>query len=143
MSNISSEAIFLHQAIADTLGLNITDHKCVSLISRFGPMTAGKLAELSGLTTGAITGVIDRLEKIGYAERIPNPEDRRVIFVELTQGNEVEKKMRSIFSRMSKKMEKIFANFTDEELAFILKYLTMTVNASHQVTLDLKGKNEK
>ncbi len=143
MSNTSTEAIFLHQAIADSLGLNITDQKCVNLISRFGPMTAGKLAELSGLTTGAITGVIDRLERAGFAKRIPDPEDRRVTIVELIQDNEAEKKFRVIISRLSKKMKKVFATFTDEELAIILKYITMTVKTSHQVTLELKEKNEK
>ena len=53
-------------AVSDRLGLNLTDMFCGELLSRTGPLTAGELANLTGLTTGAITGVIDRLEKNGY-----------------------------------------------------------------------------
>ena len=59
---MSTGAIMFHQAIADRLGLHATDHKCADLIIRNGAMTSGRLAELTGLTTGAITGVVDRLE---------------------------------------------------------------------------------
>ena len=63
---MSTETIMLHQAVADRLGLHITDHKCLDFIYRHGAMTAGRLAELSGLTTVAVTGIIDRLEAAGY-----------------------------------------------------------------------------
>ena len=63
MRTLSTQQIMLHQAVADRLNLNITDYKCMDFMVRFGPMTAGKLAELSGLTTGAITGAIDRARK--------------------------------------------------------------------------------
>ena len=132
----------LHQAVADNLGLNITDHKCVSIISRFGPMTAGKLAEMTGLTTGAITGVIDRLEKAGYAKRVPQPDDRRSILIELTQEGEAEKKIMAIFSLLSQKMRKVFDKFSDEELLRINDFLKMNIETSHEVTLELK-KNDK
>ncbi len=61
----STETIMFHQAVADVLGLHITDHKCLDIIYRYGAMPAGRLAELTGLTTGAVTGIIDRLEKSG------------------------------------------------------------------------------
>ena len=115
MSNTSTEAIFFHQAVADTLGLNITDHKCVNFISRNGPMTAGKLAELAGITTGAVTGVIDRLEKAGFVKRVKHPDDRRLILVELTKEKIAEEKLRTIFYPLSQKMQKVFENFTDDE----------------------------
>jgi len=140
MMNMSNEQVLLHQAVSDTLGLNITDHKCVNLIARYGPMTAGKLAELTGLTTGAITGVIDRLEKAGYAKRVPDKEDRRVILVELTH-KEVE--IRKIFAPLRQKMQIIFDTLTDEELTFLLKFIISTVLASHEVTSQLRGKDEK
>ena len=60
---MSTETIMFHQAVADILGLHITDHKCLDFIYRFGAMPAGRLADLTGLTTGAVTGIIDRLEK--------------------------------------------------------------------------------
>jgi DNA-binding MarR family transcriptional regulator len=75
MRKSSTEAIMLHQAIADALGLNITDHKCLDIITRYGPLTAGKLTEWTGLTTSGITEVIDRLEKAGHVRRVPDPKD--------------------------------------------------------------------
>src|SRR5438132_5236412 len=70
-----------HQTVADRLGLNPTDHKCVDLLLLKGPMTAGELADSTGLTTGAITGAVDRLEKAGYVHRQPDPGDRRRVIV--------------------------------------------------------------
>src|SRR5262249_43014336 len=70
---LSAATIMFHQAVADRLGMNVTDHKCADILERNGPMTAGELAERTGLTTGAITGVIDRLEKAGFVRRAEHP----------------------------------------------------------------------
>jgi DNA-binding MarR family transcriptional regulator len=67
------------------LGLNRTDGRCVDILEESGPMTAGLLAKLTGLTTGAITAALDRLEKTGLARRVPDPHDRRKVLVELTE----------------------------------------------------------
>lgn len=133
----SVETVMLHQAVADSLGLNITCHQCTGLISRFGPMTAGKLAELTGLTTGAITGVIDRLEKAGYAKRVPNLKDRRVILVVLTPKAE---KIKKLFSPLSQKIEKVLEVFTDEQLTFILEFVTIFTKISQEVASELRNK---
>ena len=61
------------QAIADHLGMNRTDMRCVDLIDQAGGMTAGELARAAGLTTGAVTAVIDRLERAGMARRVADP----------------------------------------------------------------------
>ncbi|MGI0044971.1 MAG: MarR family winged helix-turn-helix transcriptional regulator, partial [Nitrososphaeraceae archaeon] len=74
---MSTETIMFHQAVADTLGLHITDHKCLDLIHYYGAMPAGRLGELTGLTSGAVTGTIDRLEQAGYVRRVNDPKDRR------------------------------------------------------------------
>src|SRR6266852_1771624 len=78
---MSAATIMFHQAIADRLGMNITDHKCADILSRTGPITAGELAQRTGLTTGAITGVIDRLEKAGFVCRAKDPSDRRRVIL--------------------------------------------------------------
>jgi DNA-binding MarR family transcriptional regulator len=72
------------QAIVDHLGINRTDGRCVDLIDQAGGMTAGELAEAAGLTTGAVTAVIDRLENAGIAQRVPDPTDRRRVRIEVT-----------------------------------------------------------
>jgi DNA-binding MarR family transcriptional regulator len=72
------------QAIADRLGMNRTDMRCVDLIDQAGGMTAGELARAAGLTTGAVTAVIDRLERAGMARRVADPADRRRVRIEVT-----------------------------------------------------------
>src|SRR6516165_10656801 len=78
---LSAATIMFHQAVADRLGLNPTDHKCIDLLALKGLMTAGELADATGLTTGAITGVIDRLEGAGFVRREEDPNDRRRVIL--------------------------------------------------------------
>ena len=81
-----------HQAANDAfdevayqkLGINRTDGRCLDIVQNQGPITAGRLAELSGLTTAAVTAVLDRLERAGYARRVRDEKDRRQVIVELT-----------------------------------------------------------
>src|SRR2546427_828436 len=68
----STATVLFHAAVAERLGLSATDHKYADLIARQGPMTAGELADRAGLTTGAITGVLDRLEQAGGRRRCSN-----------------------------------------------------------------------
>ena len=72
------------EAASQALGINRTDARCLDILDNQGAMTAGRLAELSGLTTAAVTSVLDRLEKVGYARRLRDTEDRRRVNVELT-----------------------------------------------------------
>ncbi len=73
------------EAVGRLLGSNRTDARCADIIQRFGRMTAGELASRAGLSTGAVTTVIDRLEKAGIAQRVADPKDRRKVYVELTE----------------------------------------------------------
>jgi DNA-binding MarR family transcriptional regulator len=69
---------------AEVLGVNRTDLHCLNIVENRGGLTAGALAAEAGLTTGAVTGVVDRLEGAGYARRVPDPGDRRRIRIEVT-----------------------------------------------------------
>src|SRR2546427_12544520 len=73
----STATVLFHTAVAERLGLSATDHKYAVLIARQGPMTAGELADRAGVTTGAITGVPDRLEQAGGVPRDGDPLDQR------------------------------------------------------------------
>src|ERR671921_153093 len=81
-AEMSTETILFHQALADILGFHITDHRCMHFLHRYGPMPAGRLSEVTGLTTAAVTSIIDRLEQAGYAKRTNDPKDRRKTIVE-------------------------------------------------------------
>jgi DNA-binding MarR family transcriptional regulator len=71
-------------AVADRLGINRTDLRCLDLLDRHEAMTAGELANASGLTTGAVTRLLDRVERMGYAQRVRDTADRRRVLVQLT-----------------------------------------------------------
>ena len=73
----STAGVLLHHAVAERLGLGPTDHKCLDLLRERGGMTGAELAEITGLTSGAITGVVVRLEREGYLRRKADPHDGR------------------------------------------------------------------
>src|SRR5579883_1622975 len=77
MRRHSTAVVLFHHAVAETLGLGPTDHKCLDLLRERGPMSGAELAAITGLTTGAITGVVTRLEKAGYLHRAPDLQDGR------------------------------------------------------------------
>src|ERR1700680_4043574 len=73
----STATVLFHHAVAERLGLGPTDHKCLDLLRERGAMTGSELVAITGLTTGAITGVVARLERAGYVRREPDPHDGR------------------------------------------------------------------
>lgn len=73
----STAAVLFHHALAERVGLGPTDHKCLDLLRERGGMTGSELAAITGLTSGAVTGVVARLERAGYLRRDPDPQDRR------------------------------------------------------------------
>lgn len=73
----STAVVLFHHAVAERLGLGPTDHKCLDLLRQRHAMTGSELAAMAGLTSGAITGVVARLEGAGYLRREPDPRDGR------------------------------------------------------------------
>jgi DNA-binding MarR family transcriptional regulator len=132
LKEMSIETIIFHQVVADVLGLHITDHKCLDLLYHFGAMPAGKLGELTGLTTGAVTGAIDRLEKAGYARRINDPKDRRLTIVEPTGNKKYKKKIEIIFEPLHERMYKLLSSYSDGELSFLLNTTTDITAQIHE-----------
>lgn len=139
---MSTETIMFHQAVADVLGLHITDHKCLDFIHRFGPMPAGRLAELTGLTTGAVTGIIDRLERAGYVRRANDPKDRRRTIVEPTRNKKLERKLEAIFIPLRDAMHRVLSTYSDVELAFLLDATTKFLNQTHDESKKLRSLHE-
>jgi DNA-binding MarR family transcriptional regulator len=115
---LSAATILFHQAIADRLGMNITDHKCADILARAGPLTAGELARRTGLTTGAITGVIDRLEKRGFVQRVRDPDDRRRVVVS-PLVKRMEQVIAPLFESMGQSAAALCSRYSTEELAVI------------------------
>lgn len=140
---MSIETIMFHQAVADVLGLHITDHKCLDLLHRFGSMPAGRLGELTGLTTGAVTGIIDRLEQAGYAKRINDPNDRRKTIVEHTRNRKLERKIEMIFTPLHQRMYRLLSSYSDSELAFLLDAMAQFLEQTREESKRLRSESAK
>ena len=107
--------------VCELLGINRTDARCLDILEQAGSMSAGDLAQASRLTTGAITAVIDRLERAGYVRRVPDPSDRRRVLVEPTPhafetANELmAEPMRELYSPMAER-------YSDDQLRLIIGF---------------------
>jgi MarR family transcriptional regulator, organic hydroperoxide resistance regulator len=81
---MGSMATLHNHAVADHMGVHLTDQECIDLLDWAGPLTAGEIGSHLGLTSGAVTGLIDRLEAGGWVQRERDPQDRRRVFVHMS-----------------------------------------------------------
>ena len=109
------------QAVADALGLNRTDMRCIDVLHRVGPITAGRLAEETGLSAGAMTTALDRLERSGYARRVRDAGDRRRVLVELT--TETVGRAEAFYSEHAAQAERLYGRFSLEQIEFLLQFV--------------------
>ena len=121
---LGNSSSMLLSACADRLGLHSTDWGCVLLLDEAlpEPLTAGQLAELTGLTTGAVTGVLDRLERAGFVRRERDPGDRRRVIVRLVP--EAMAGIRPMFHGLIADLRALHRDYSDDELAVIVEMLT-------------------
>ena len=140
---LSEAVILFHEAIAHRIGMSVTEWKCLELLSRTGPITAKHLAELSGLTTGAITGIVDRLEKTGYVRRAENPEDRRSIIIQPLKRPDLLAVITPIFSSLGQAMGMLAQGYTEKELQLIQGFFRATVTILHEQTFKIKEETAK
>jgi DNA-binding MarR family transcriptional regulator len=120
-ANTSQEGAFDALA-AEKLGLSLTDLRCLDLVQASGGMTAGELATASGLTTGAVTAVIDRLERAGFVRRLRDDSDRRKVNVEVTPRHYDE--AGKVWGPLMGDWERtLAARFTAAELKVITEFL--------------------
>jgi DNA-binding MarR family transcriptional regulator len=113
-------AILFNQKVADRVGLHLTDLQCINLLDLLGPVTPGTLAESTGLTTGGVTVMLDRLEKAGYVKRDRNPNDRRSVLVRVIERKLL--KMNTLYSRMSSEVESYFSEISEADLQTVLNF---------------------
>jgi DNA-binding MarR family transcriptional regulator len=106
------------QLVAKRLGINLTDLSCLDVIQRRGRVTAGELAEELGLTTGAVTAILDRLEDRGYARRLRDQTDRRRVLVELTP--EAERQLMAIYGPMAEEWYALLGRYTADQLRLMI-----------------------
>lgn len=124
---LGTVSIFFHQAIASKLGLNVTDTRCFELMSRYvgESLTAGDLARATGLTTGAVTGILDRLENARLVQRYRNVTDRRKVFVR--PRPEALRRFGRFYEGLAGAMLKLASSYTTKELEVICNYMEHTL----------------
>ena len=110
--------------VARHLGVSHSDLECIDIISLRGRLTAGELARQSGLTTGAITGVIDRLEQAGLARRERDPDDRRKVYVRILP--KAIARGRVYYDSLEKAVNALTSGYSDAEIALLIDYFTRT-----------------
>ena len=116
-----------NQQVADRVGLRLTDMQCINVIDLMGPSTPGELARFTGLTTGGVTVMLDRLEKGGYLRREPNPRDRRSVLVHLNPTKV--KKMQAFYGDINQRMAALLDETPERELRSVVNLLSK-MNAS-------------
>jgi DNA-binding MarR family transcriptional regulator len=109
------------ERLAKKLKLSRTDMRCLDLIGRLGPMTAGRLAEESGLTTGAVTFILDRLEESGMVTRRRDTEDRRRVWVEIVP--EARQRLEVLQQPLAEEMRQVAQRFKSDELAIVRDFM--------------------
>jgi DNA-binding MarR family transcriptional regulator len=114
----ASEAV--DELACELLGVNRTDGRCLDILERDERLSAGKLAAASGLTTGATTAVIDRLERCGYVRRVADPGDRRRVLLELTP--KARQAVWEVYGPLAKASEPLAARYSDDELEMVLEF---------------------
>ena len=114
---------------AEAVGLNPSDLGCLCLLLLHGPIPAGRLAELTGLTTGAVTGVIDRLERAGFAQRVLDPSDRRKVIVKPDEAK-VEQELLPRFAQLNRATTAAFyTQYNQTELGTIRDFLSRLIGS--------------
>ncbi|AVH96339.1 hypothetical protein GCM10010497_11710 [Streptomyces cinereoruber] len=118
------------QEVAQALGVNVTDLTCLGHVLGAGeePLSAGDLAERANLTTGAVTGVLNRLEKAGYAHRVPDPGDRRRVRV--VADPDAAARLVELYGPFYARLEQVFARYTPEETAVIADWFAHAAEAA-------------
>jgi MarR family transcriptional regulator, organic hydroperoxide resistance regulator len=118
---IAGSSLF-SQRVADKLGLHPTDMQFLNLLELLGPMTPGVLAQCSGLSSGGVTVVLDRLEKAGYVRRSSNPADRRSVLVSLVAARQ--KRVTANYDSVQHQFEEVLRGFSERELETVLKFFS-------------------
>ena len=117
----SSATGVLHgQAVARRVGVNSTDLECLDLILMSGPSTAGDIARHTGLTSGAVTGLIDRLERLGLVERAADAADRRKVLVRVREDRIGA--IAALYTPLEKAMQALLAGYSREELKVLIDF---------------------
>jgi DNA-binding MarR family transcriptional regulator len=119
---IAGAVLFSHE-VAEKVRLGPSDSQFLTLLQVHGPLSPGRLAELSGLSTGTVTGVLDRLERAGYVRRDRAPDDRRKVIVSRVE-EKVAQDMGPLYAEQGQALERVLSRYTEKELELLEDFVT-------------------
>ena len=137
MRRSSAQGVLYGQTVANVAGISGSDLECLDFLILEGRVTAGRLAEVTGLTTGAITGVVDRLEKAGLVRRERDEADRRKVFI-VTVPESIAL-IGQYYVPMQQAMQKLWSTYSEAELQLLLRFATEGYKSVLGATEALKG----
>lgn len=135
----SYTSIQMHETVARKAGLSGTDHKYLGFLIQKGQMTAGELSNLTGLTTGAVTGLIDRFEKKKLVKRRFAEDDRRKVIIEPNTKN-IMALLEPLYKEFRNKSEKLIASFSNKEVKVLEAYFSKAIEIMSETTNKLNDK---
>ena len=139
---LGARGILFHQAIANIAGVSVTDLKCLDYVDRMGDATAGDLARLTGLTTGAITAAIDRLEKAGLARRERSESDRRKVFIRLSQSPAMAR-IAPFYEALARESAQMISRYSIAELETIEDFCKRCIEIMGRLTEEIRASADK
>ena len=136
MRRLSTAVVLFHHALAERLGLGPTDLKCYDLLRERGAMTGSDLAALTGLTTGAVTGVVARLERAGFVRRADDPGDRRKQILSPVDNSTHD--VHAVFRRLHDDLAAALGEYDARQLSTIADFLSHTTAFLHRQIAQLR-----
>ncbi len=137
---LSTAVILFHEAMSRQLGVSAAERKCLSMLWELGVATPGQLQAATGLSSGAITGIVDRLERAGYARREPNPADRRSWLIHPLRQAELARRIGPAFDGLRTAMETVIGGYSPAERALIERHLRRTIEVLREQTEALESR---
>lgn len=126
-----------HTALAAKLGLSAIEEKTLDLLGQSGPATASHVALRTGLTRASVTGLLDRLERKGFARRIPNEDDGRSVLVE-TIGDRTSR-IGPMFAEWTRSMDDLYCGYSESELDLILHFMIKVTKRQREAATKLSA----
>lgn len=138
MDHLIATSMIGQQEVAQRLGLTVTDLTCFAYVLEAGDdlLTAGDLSARANVTTGAVTGILNRLERAGYVTRRPDPEDRRRVRVAATAC--AAEQIQSLYAPYYARLAEVFADYSPDEIAVLSDWFTRTGSLTKQYVAELR-----
>jgi DNA-binding MarR family transcriptional regulator len=133
---MGAQSVIISRTVADRFGLNTTDLEVLDLIFLRGQASAGELADATGLTSGSVTALIDRLATAGYVERGDDPSDRRRVLVRVR--HDAIEPIKTVYMSMQKRMFALWSTFSARDLAVIADFLSRSTELAVACCRDLQ-----